>query len=310
MSNLAVSVIIATLNRPEDLRRALTSLALQTGPVDQILVVDQSTDERTKNVVVEMKERYSPALKGISYHFLAERSAVKARNFGIKNSDFEIISFVDDDAELFPDYFEKVKKYFIKNPSLGALGGSVVYQKEPRGLKWVLRLVLFRFFLLNWGDGKMTASGFGYPIYERGIRKVTPVEMLHGCNMNFRRSAIGDERFDEWFTGYSFREDAEFSYRISRKSKVWMVPDAKLYHHESPSNRLDVENLKEMQIRNYYYVFKKHRRRSFFSKWFFFFSLSGLLLLDVLEFLSRRDQIRRRGLSAAAAVSWKMFFKK
>ena len=308
--SLSVSVVIPTLHRSEDIRRALSSLALQTVPVQQILVIDQSSDLKTKNVVAEMKTKYAALEKSLIYNYFQERSAVKARNFGINLADSDIISFMDDDSELFPDYYENVIRYFNEDPGLGGVGGSVIYEKEPEGFKWELRKQLSRFFLLNRWNGSMTPSGFGYPIYERAVREMTPVQMLHGCNMNFRRSLIGSERFDEWFIGYSFREDAEFTYRLSKRAKILMVPDAKLYHHESPSNRLDVENLKRMEIRNYYYVFSKHKYRNFCSKFLFMWSLSGILFMDLLEFLSKRNRIKYRKLCACLGASWEVLAKK
>lgn len=87
------------------------------------------------------------------------------------------------------------------------------------------------------------------------------VEMLSGCNMNFRKELLGNDKFDEWFTGYSYREDAEFSYRISRKTVLKMIPEARLYHNCSRSNRMNLEDQKILEIKNYYYVYKKHAKK-------------------------------------------------
>jgi GT2 family glycosyltransferase len=305
-SVIRFSAVIATMNRPRDLGRALQSLAEQTRLPFEVLVVDQSEDHATRETAGKFAE--DPRLKGtVRYLFQKEKSLVRARNRGIGEAKGEVLTFLDDDIVLEPDYFEKIESALEHSPEIGVIGGSTIVETPLRGIKWSLRRFLMRLFLVSFFDGRMTPSGFGYPIYEREVRKVTPVEMLHGCNMSFRRSAIGDERFDEWFVGYGFREDAEFSYRLSRKTKIVMIPDARLHHYQSASNRLDVENLKRMEILNYHYVFKKFKGDGVFRKFLFFYSLYGILLADALEFFSKRDDLKRRKLKAGFEAARELF---
>jgi GT2 family glycosyltransferase len=131
----------------------------------------------------------------------------------------------------------------------------------------------------------MTASGFGFPIFQREIEKLTYVELITGYSMNFRRKFIENDLFDEFFTGYSFREDVELSYRISRKTKLVLIPEARFQHNSSPTNRINLEALKKMQFRNYYYVFRKHKYVSWVSLILFGYSVSGILVMDFVEWL-------------------------
>lgn len=303
---MKISVIIPTLNRPQDLTVAMESLMRQTLFPEEILIVDQSDDDRTREAVRVIQTKH-PAQAGIfKYFHRTEKSTARARNFGTGNVAGDIVSYLDDDVELLPDYYEKIACYLTDNPSWGGVSGNLIQEDLLRGAKGVLRRFLWKFFLLNTGDGRMTASGFGYPIYDRRVKHLTRVELFHGCNMNFRRRALGDERFDEWFVGYSYREDAEFSYRVSERAPLWMAPDARLYHHESAKNRLDHERLKNMEIRNYYYVFRKHKYRGWLSVGLFFYSLSGILLMDLLEYLMgfKRSKFLklRAGIRSAFAI--------
>ena len=280
---MKISIIIPTLNRPGDLTVAMESLMRQTFLPEEILIVDQSEDGRTREAVRVIQAKY-PAQAGIfKYFHRTEKSTARARNFGTDNAAGDTVSYLDDDVELLPDYYEKIVRYLTDNPSWGGVSGNLIQEDLLKGTKGALRRLLWKFFLLNNDDGRMTPSGFGYPIYDRPVKHCARVEMFHGCNMNFRRQALGDERFDEWFVGYSYREDAEFSYRVSEKAQLWMVPDARLYHHESTKNRLDHERLKHMEMRNCFYVYQKHRSGRFMSKWLFRYSMTGLLVIDALE---------------------------
>ena len=280
---MKISVIIPTLNRPQDLTVAMESLMRQTHHPVEILIVDQSEDSRTREAVEAVQAKYPEQAGLFKYFHRTEKSTARARNFGTGNVSGEVVSYLDDDVELMPDYYEKISRYLKDNPSWGGVSGSLIQEDMLRGAKGTLRRFLWKFFLLNNGDGRMTPSGFGYPIYDRPVKHLTRVELFHGCNMSFRRQVLGEERFDEWFVGYSYREDAEFAYRISQKAQLWMVPDARLHHHESTKNRLDYERLKQMEMRNCLYVYKKHRSGRLMSKCLFKYSLTGLLVIDALE---------------------------
>ncbi len=304
---LKLSVIIPTLNRPSDLTVALESLARQTRPPEEVFIMDQSENDDTRRTVEAIQAKYLSRAASFIYIHQKEKSCVRARNAGMEKITGDIVSFLDDDSEVRDNYYERIMDYFEKNPTWGGIGGSLIREDMLKGLKGWVRILLWKFFLISNRDGLMSRSGFGYPIYERPVQNVTRVEMLHGCNMNFRVSAVGQDRFDPWFLGYGFREDAEFSYRISKKAPLWMVPDAQLHHWESPSARLDVDHLKRMEIRNYHYVFRKHKEKGWLSRFLFFYSLGGLLLIDLMEVISRRTEAKlkkfKAGLSETLSIS-------
>ena len=301
---MKISVIVPTLNRPGDLRAALDSILRQTLLPYEVLVVDQSPDDRSRRLVEELASR--PSKRQIRFRHVVqqERSLVKARNRGLDLAEGDLISFLDDDVVLLEDYFEQVVRVMSHDRSLGGVSGSVIVGRKLHGIKWELRRFLMRMFLLNGFDGRMTGSGFGYPVFEREIDQPILVEMLPGCDMNFRREVVDGERFDEWFTGYSFREDVDFSYRISRKAKCAMIPDARLYHNYSTGNRLDAGKLKKMEVRNYYYLSRKHRGGRPFSGLLFAYSLAGLIAIDLLEFLTSWQPVKFRKFSAGLSSSF------
>ena len=304
---MRLSVILATMNRPEDLRKVFDSLLTQTRIPEEIWVVDQSTSAGTKDLTVSYQARFLEKKSTLSYYFQEEKSLVKARNRGLSLANGDVISFLDDDIVLFEDYFEKILQVWRDHPDTVAVSGNTLIRESLKGARWTLRRLLNRIFLLSHFDGKMTASGFGYPIYEREIDRLLTVEMLPGCNMNFKRSAIGDDKFDEWFTGYSYREDAEYSYRVSKKGRVLMTPDAKLWHNYSTVSRLTEEQLKPMKIKNYHYVFRKFKGEGWASSLLFGYSLLGLVFIDIVEYLSQRTPSKWGKLKAGVAASFSVW---
>lgn len=299
---MTLSAIIATMNRPGDLEKALASVFRQTRRPEQVLVIDQSEDARSREVCA----RYP----GVTYVHQQEKSLVRARNNGLARAGADIISFLDDDIVLEPDYFEKIMAYFEAHPEVGAVSGNADSPVKFAGFKWGIRRLLQRLFLVSFFDGRMTPSGFGYPIFEHLISKPMRVEFLPGCNMNFRASAIAGMRFDERFTGYSYREDADFSYEVSRRHPVMMIPDARLVHNYSPANRLAPLEHKMMEIRNCRMVYRKYRKPSPVNDALFGYSLAGLAFIDLLEAVLSFKADKWRKFSTGVRASWRVLREK
>src|SRR5688572_26839751 len=96
-----VSVVIPTHNRPLMLRRAIDSVLAQTYQDFEIIVVDDGLRERSDNVVKLFED---DRIRYISHE--QEHGAPAARNTGIKNSNGELIAFLDDDDEWLPQKLE------------------------------------------------------------------------------------------------------------------------------------------------------------------------------------------------------------
>jgi glycosyltransferase involved in cell wall biosynthesis len=108
-----VSVIMPTYRRPALALRAIKSVARQTYPNVELLVVDDDSGDETEKKVKEFFAGH-PDLRG-TYLLLKNGGPSVARNAGVNASHGEYLVFLDDDDILFPD--------FIKE-TLSALGGA------------------------------------------------------------------------------------------------------------------------------------------------------------------------------------------
>lgn len=277
------SIIVPTCNRQSDLERLIDSILKQTVLPTEIIIIDQSDNNDTKNYIETCRQRLLTLSSTIDFIYIyqAEKSSAAARNKGIDIAQGDVVSFLDDDVVLFEDYYEKVFHCFRKNNNIGGVSGKVMGKNSH---SWGMKLFL-KFFLLDNFDGKITTSGFGFPMSERQFESPMSVEMFIGCNMNFLRRFLKSDKFDEWFTGYSYREDVEYSYRVSKKTGLILIPEAKLYHNNSRSNRMDIQSQKMMEVRNYYYFYKKHIKKTMISDYFFLYSLFGFFLVYFKEYL-------------------------
>jgi hypothetical protein len=89
-----VSVVVPTYDWPEKLRAAVESVAAQTYPNIELVVVDDCSPTLARSVLA------SAAPESLSYTCIRHdenRRANAARNTGIRATDGDIVSFLDDD---------------------------------------------------------------------------------------------------------------------------------------------------------------------------------------------------------------------
>ena len=96
----ALSVIIPTHNRKDMLRDTLNSLARQTYPNDyfEVIVIDDGSSDGTQAIV---GEHFPFTLR---YFRQSNQGATAARNLGARQSQADILVFLDDDILLEPGY--------------------------------------------------------------------------------------------------------------------------------------------------------------------------------------------------------------
>ena len=60
------------------------------------------------------------------------------------------------------------------------------------------------------------------------------VDWLPSTAAVWRREIFKNFSFDDFFDGYSYLEDLDFSYSVAREYKLAIVADAKYWHYPSP----------------------------------------------------------------------------
>ena len=91
--NMNISICIPTRHRPEDLSECITAIEASSVPVLEIVVSDDSTDERTRLMI---QSRYPQVI----YVSGPRKGLGPNRNSAIEAATGEWILFLDDDARL------------------------------------------------------------------------------------------------------------------------------------------------------------------------------------------------------------------
>ncbi len=254
---MRLSLIIPTVERPEALRRLLTSLTLQTELADEIIIVDQG--DSAASVV----EAFSTLR--INHLRLTERSLTKARNVGIAATTGDVVGFLDDDCVLESTYVARIKAFFSTHPSALGVQGLITnfaegHKQKVGGHEWQYGLYQFfaRVFLLNHGNTTNQLLLSGRNQYASDITVVAPCEWLSGVG-NYRRSVFSEFQFDEHLKGYAFGEDKLFSYPIQEKhpKTLFVDPSIRLTHEHDPIGRPMGREWVEMKITYTHYLWQK-----------------------------------------------------
>src|SRR5262249_8543182 len=124
---LAASVVICTRDRPDVIGRALESVASQPFASFDVLVVDQSHTEATRQIVQELIARYPH----VRYLHLDRTGLSRAYNVGIRNTTGAILAFTDDDCVVPPSWLPTIARCFDEQPDVALLYGQVLLPPNP-----------------------------------------------------------------------------------------------------------------------------------------------------------------------------------
>lgn len=293
---MKISIVIPTYNRSEDLRITLSALNSNLHLIKEVIIVDQSKNDETKNLIKSLKN------SKIKYIFSKIPSITIARNIGAKNASKEsdIICFIDDDVTLKKEYFKEILKVFKEHPESKAVAGycqSEYYNPLENFSKGI--------FLLGNLENKERArivSAYGNT-YPRKLKRVVNSQWIPGVNMCYRKEVLKEQKFDENLLGYTVAEDIDFSYRLYKKypSSLVITPFAKLSHRASTVERTPTEKMAYINQIDHFYFFFKNLNGGYLDKIKFTWSLFGIGLLRTLNLLIKPGKI--------SFLKWRYFLK-
>ncbi|MCD6445264.1 glycosyltransferase family 2 protein, partial [Candidatus Bathyarchaeota archaeon] len=227
-----VSVIIPTYKRYEDLLITLQSLNTQTVLPDEVIVFDESPDDRLRQILKNINVSYPIKYVWAPSRF---RSLARARNKSKKLVKGDIVVFLDDDVILDSKYLENVLSFLENNPEALGVTGHITNTRLPKLYQIASKL----FLLFRKTNTSKVQRSFIPTISNCG--KNVPTQWLSGCNMVYRREVLDTFDFDWKLLKYSYSEDIDFSYRVYKKygdGSLYLVGRALLIHKKSPSGRL------------------------------------------------------------------------
>ncbi|MBI5641482.1 MAG: glycosyltransferase [Nitrospirae bacterium] len=252
---MTISFVIATKDRPHDLESLLKNLADQACRPDQLIIVDAS---KTSNEA--MTKRYSSCFDLQYIKYTASPSASAQRNAGIRavRNDIDLVGFLDDDVVLEKGAMGAMLFFWQTTPEDVAGCAFNLRNFEPAGAEGFKHTGLAQMLgLYSRKKGVVMPSGWQTMIGTVG--ETIYVEWLPIGASVWRRQIFDLFQFEEYFSGYSYLEDLDFSYSVSRRYRLAVVADAGFYHYHSPSGRISAYRFGKVEVRNRVYFVRKHK---------------------------------------------------
>ena len=251
----SVSVVIPTKNRPADLQRAVKSLLGQSVLPNQLIIVDQSaTDESRQAVTKQFSQASSRVRDTVELSYTLDPTVpggAIARNRAMDLAKGEIWLFLDDDVILEPDFLQQLLAVYHRYPQATGVSGVVINYRLPS--------MSFRLWNLVFVRGPFHDDR--QPIYWRanqpGLGDPIRVTRLGAGLMSFRSEAIREMRFDENLRGVSEGEDVDFCARLGPRAVLLIAPRARLAHQQSTSGR-ELDHWLRRSARGLCYLYRRN----------------------------------------------------
>jgi glycosyltransferase involved in cell wall biosynthesis len=220
----SVSVIIPTYNYGRFIAEAIQSVLRQTQRPEEIIVVDDGSNDETREVVGGFGE-------SVKYVYQANAGVCAARNKGVAESKSDVVAFMDADDTMEPESIEKQIALFDED-GVGLVHCGLRLFDDETGETIELQL-----------EGGEDGVADNLLLWE-GPGIAGP-----GAILVTRAAFDSVGGFD---TSMKVGEDWDFCYRVARKFKVRFVPEPLVnYRSHSTAAHRDVAEM-ERGMRRFY----------------------------------------------------------
>jgi glucosyl-dolichyl phosphate glucuronosyltransferase len=303
-----LTLLITTLNRPDELRRCLESVSDQRVLPDEVVIVDASSPPVPTPLWDEL---LSKGVRVVS--LTAPPGRTGQLNVGIRAATGDLVIIVDDDVVLEPAFIGDVAHAFeIGEPRLAAVQGTMLNDILRPWPARGFRALFMQSRHTRRSPGRMLRSGY----YTLPVAPTRPVEIevlrLTACA--FRSDVLREFLLDESLPGYALKEDIDLSYRISRRYQMLAIPNAQFWHLKTPTARIGAREKSAMHVVNNFWFYSKHLKGPLLNRLAFGWAMTGRFGSELLRSLTKRDtayiggafdglrEVRRRRRSDAADV--------
>lgn len=309
MSRVKASVLIATYKRAHTIGYVLYALTKQSETDFEVIIVFKNSGDNTLKIIREYSKKLN--IRVVEQN---EGYVVDAINQGFKETNGEIIVFLDDDAIPPSDWLSQHLCLYKRN--VGGVAGDVIPSKivgkSVRKFK-NMKSEIYPDFHSHYNEyaikiwDKPLKGQENYLLYiskagnlcvntnlaQKYEGKIIPSLLGMGANMSISSRALGDFKFPrKWVLGLSYEQ--YLAWHIWKKGyRLFYNPSAKVYHlHHGQSLSRNVVNRKRDLLRViehnllFYRIYYQESGVNFFYR-----TISNLItgILRVLKILINKD---------------------
>jgi len=237
-----ISVIVCCYNsatRIEPTLLALSEQSLLREVTLEIIIVDNNSNDRTSELVLQLWEKFGSPFK-LKVVTELTPGLSNARLKGIETSNFDILLFCDDDNWLKETYVAEGIKHFMRYPELALVGGRGIPIFEKEEPEW------FQTFKVNFAVGSpVERKGFltdnHHYLYGAGLfLRKSYFESLIGRGFKFQLS-------DRKGKALSSGGDQELVFAMRLVGYKAYFDDELTFYHFMPHLRMNWDYLKRLR---------------------------------------------------------------
>ncbi len=326
--DIAVSVVIPTYRRIENLIRLLKSIASQTSVPKEIIIVAAGYHKK------QLEQELSSFNLPISLVF-SEPSVCHQRNIGISLATSEYIQLCDDDIVIPENYIEKLSAYLYDNEKVNIVTGIETVQDSElnwhpfsQQISFFGLLYKYIFGLSVWSDlSQKTTKNFvykklisyylkrgntiskaGWPVLINLSENETTADVYGlGCAM-FRGNVLKKNPYNENLGQHGIGDNYDLAFRINKQTgRIHILKTSAYKHFKVQSNRLPAAKQYYNRTKALLDCIRRLPVFDFSSKICFLWSLigNGLYFLVRLKFIHFYKNLRIMGYTLIALLSTK-----
>ncbi|MGB6199057.1 MAG: glycosyltransferase family 2 protein [Candidatus Acidiferrales bacterium] len=228
---MKISVILCTFNRCQPLEAVLNSLSASILPASvdwEVLVVDNNSTDRTRDVVAEISGKFPGRFR---YLFEARPGKSFALNTGTRNAHGDVFAFVDDDVTVDTTWLQNLTAV-LHDEKWAGTGGRTLPAHDYVSPPWM----------------SLDMAGALYAHFDLGDAPRTLDRPPYGANMAFRKTIF--EKYGGFRTDMGPspdreiprpNEDTEFGRRLMAAGERLRYEPSAVVRHPVPLERLNKE---------------------------------------------------------------------
>jgi len=235
MNKPQISVIMPVYNAGKYIKAAINSILNQTFTDFEFIIIDDCSEDNSVEIIKSFED---PRIK------LYERPRLgisEQLNFGIKNSNAELIARMDADDISLPDRLETQFKYLKGNKDLGLVGCNVSF--------------------IDNNDKKIIEKY--YPEKNNEIEYMMPIltSVCHAASLTYKSVII---KVGEYTNSYEYAEDQDLFLRMLFSGvKMYNIQKA-LYCYRIANNLINASKI-ETQKKSSYKIGKNYLTKIYFN---------------------------------------------
>ncbi len=227
-----ISVVIPTKNRKVDLFKAIKSIGFQSALPKELIIIDQSNIPLLDADILSINNILHNKVRFVYHHDISISGLVEAKDFSLKLTTCNLISFLEDDVIIEYNYFEEVINGFKRKPQMKGCCGIVVNKNNTNKFYVLLHRITHQGIFKDIRPYVFKKSQKNY--YKHLIRS----QAISGGISTWRKDVFDHIKFDKK-NGFHLLEDIVFSTMVFKfySKELYINPAVRLIHNSSVLGR-------------------------------------------------------------------------